>query len=83
MLANYYSIIHTTIGARMHNTEGDMKLKSSPGRRLEKMRKKIFNKLLVLLPSLKQHSDWQQWELTIGGKFPKDTYDGIMLRATK
>ncbi|KAL3423247.1 hypothetical protein PVAG01_04994 [Phlyctema vagabunda] len=82
LLANYYSVVHTTIGARMHNAEGDMSLKSSPGRRLEKVRHHIFGKLLLLLPSVKQHADWQKWEITIGGKFPKESYDGVTLRAT-
>lgn len=52
-----------------------MSLKSSPGRVLEKARHKIFGKLLLLLPSLKSHADWQKWEPTIGGKFPKVRID--------
>ena len=99
LLANFYSVVHSTIGARMHGTEGDMELKSSPGKRLEKVRHKIFGKLLLLLPSLQrkympnfelililnqtEHADWQKWEPTIGGKFPRETYDGITIRATK
>jgi len=71
LLANYYSVVHSTIGARMQGTEGNMKLKSSPGKRLEKARHKIFGKLMLLIPSLKQHADWQKWEPTIGGKFPR------------
>jgi hypothetical protein len=71
LLANYYSIVHSTISARRHGTEGDSSLKSSPGRRLEKARHKIFGKLLLLLPSLKQHADFQRFELSIGGKFPR------------
>jgi hypothetical protein len=71
LLANYYSVVHSTIRARMHNEEGDLNLKNSPGRNLKKARHKIFGKLLMLLPSLKQHADWQKWELTIGGKFPR------------
>ena len=70
LLANYYSVVQTTIGARMHGTEGDMDSKTSPGRHLEKARHKIFGKLMLLLPSLQQHADWQKWEPTIGGKFP-------------
>jgi hypothetical protein len=69
--------MHSTIQSRMHGTEGDMSLKSSPGRRLEKIRYKIFGKLLLLLPSLQQHAEWQKWEPTIGGKFPRATYDAI------
>lgn len=67
----------------MHNTEGDMDSKDSPGRQLEKVRHKIFGKLVMLLPSLRAHADFQKWELTIGGKFPKETYDAIILRTTK
>ncbi|KAG9248946.1 hypothetical protein BJ878DRAFT_411671 [Calycina marina] len=81
LLSNYYSIIHTTIVARLHDTEGDMKDKSSPGRRLKKVRHKIFNKLTLIVPSLQQHAEWQKWEISIGGKFPRDTYDAIALRA--
>ncbi|TVY78574.1 Uncharacterized protein LSUE1_G003688 [Lachnellula suecica] len=82
LLANFYSVVHSTIGARMHDTEGDMESKSSPGRRLQKVRYKIFGKLLLLLPSLQQHAEWQKWEITIGGKFPRETYEDITLRAT-
>lgn len=82
MLANYYAVVHSTINARLHDTEGNMEHKSSPGRRLEKVRHKIFGKLLLLLPSLQQHADWQKWEPTIGGKFPRETYDAITLRST-
>ncbi|CZS95803.1 uncharacterized protein RAG0_05328 [Rhynchosporium agropyri] len=82
LLANYYSVVHSTIGARMHNTEGDMTLKAASGKQLEKARHKIFGKLMMLIPSLKQHADWQKWELSIGGKFPRKTYDAITLRCT-
>lgn len=78
LLANYYSAVHSTIGARIHNTEGDMKDKQSPGRQLEKIRHKIFGKLLVLLPSLDQHAEWQRFEMTLGGKFPKQQYQDII-----
>jgi hypothetical protein len=79
LLANYYSITHSTISARMHDTEGDMSLKTSPGKRLEKARRKIFGKLLLLLPSLQQHADWQKWELSIGGKFPRVSHSAKVL----
>ncbi|KAH6680428.1 hypothetical protein B0J14DRAFT_470440 [Halenospora varia] len=82
LLANYHAIVHSTVGARMHGTEGDMDLKSSPGRRLEKVRHKVFGKLLMLLPSLEQHANWEKWELSIGGKFPRESYENITHRAT-
>jgi hypothetical protein len=83
LLANYYSVVHSTVRARIHHTEGDIEDKASPGRQLEKVRHKIFGKLLLMLPSLHQHSDWQKWEPTIGGRFPKATYDSIIERLTK
>lgn len=82
MLANYYAIVSSTINARLHGTEGNMELKSSPGRQLQKVRHKVFGKLMLLLPSLQQHTDWQKWEPTIGGKFPKETYQAITTRST-
>lgn len=83
LLANFYSVVHSTIGARLHRAEGDMDDKQSPGRQLEKVRRKIFGKLLLLLPSLQQHADWQKWEVNIGGKFPRETYEAITHRLTK
>ncbi len=50
LLANYYSVVHSTIGLRMHGAEGDMDSKSSPGKRLEKARQKVFGKLMLLVP---------------------------------
>ena len=83
LLANYYSVVHTTIQSRVNNAEGDMESKFSPGRRLEKMRYKIFAKLMMILPSLRQHADWRKWEVNIGGKYPRESYDGIMQRTIK
>jgi len=80
MLANYYSVVQSTIETRMHGTEGDMSKKTSPGRHLQSLRHKMFGKLLLLIPSLQQHADWQKWEPTIGGKFPRETYDAISRR---
>ncbi|ESZ98380.1 hypothetical protein SBOR_1258 [Sclerotinia borealis F-4128] len=82
ILANYYSTVHSTIHSRMHGTEGDMSLKTSPGRRLEKARNRMFGKLLLLLPSLQQHAAWQKFEPTIGGKFPRETYENITQRCS-
>jgi hypothetical protein len=83
LLANYYSVVHSTVRSRVSDTEGKEESETSPGRQLEKARYKIFSKLMMILPSLKQHADWQKWEFTIGGKFPRETYDGITLRAQK
>ncbi|ELR07383.1 hypothetical protein VC83_06608 [Pseudogymnoascus destructans] len=82
LLANYYSVVNSTTRSRLHNTEEDMRSKTSPHRQLQKARHKIFSKLMMILPSLKKHADWQKWEPTVGGKFPRETYEAIILRST-
>lgn len=52
LLANYYSVVHSSIGARIHGTDGEVGDKNSPGRVLEKMRHRIFGKLMMILPAL-------------------------------
>lgn len=83
LLANYYSVVHETIKARINNVEGDMGDRESPGRRLQHVRHKSFGKLLLLLASLRQHAEWQKWELSIGGRFPREKYEAITSRVEK
>ncbi|KAI9716245.1 MAG: hypothetical protein M1812_005470 [Candelaria pacifica] len=78
LLANFYSCVHTTVSVRIRGIEGDMDVKTSPGRQLEKYRNKIFAKELLLLGGLRQHSSFVAWEISIGGKFPKREYDTII-----
>ncbi|KAL8293847.1 hypothetical protein RB597_007639 [Gaeumannomyces tritici] len=56
---------------------------ASPAHHLAKVRHKIFGKLMLLLPSLESHSSWQSWEPTIGGRFPREVYDDILLRSNR
>ncbi|OJJ50794.1 hypothetical protein ASPZODRAFT_148204 [Penicilliopsis zonata CBS 506.65] len=79
LLANYYSIIHETVAARMRGDEGDMTLKSSAGRKLEKARNKVFSKQMLMLNGLRTYSGFLKWEVPIGGRFPKKQYDSIIL----
>ncbi len=83
LLANFYSCVHTTVGLRLQGAEGDMDLKDSPGRKLEKARSKVFAKELMLLAGLREHSAFTAWEPTIGGKFPKQQYDTIIEEVQK
>lgn len=83
LLANFYSIVHTTIGLRINGHEGDMESKESPGRKLQKARSKVYVKELALLAGLRQHSAFTAWEPTFGGKFPKQQYDTIIQEVHK
>lgn len=81
--ANYYSIIHETVMARVRGDEGDLTDTSSPGYQLKKARNKVFAKQMLLLQGLKMHSAMVRWEFPLGGKFPREEYDVIIQLVTK
>lgn len=78
LLANFYSVVHTTVRTRILGEEGDLNDKSCPGNKLEKVRSKVYAKQMSLLGGLRQHSAYTSWEPTFGGKFPKAQYDIII-----
>ncbi len=55
-----------------------MSLRSSPGRKLERLRLKVLGKQLALLNSMKQNLAFMAWEPFLGGDFPKKTYNAII-----
>ncbi|KAL8869182.1 MAG: hypothetical protein Q9174_004462 [Haloplaca sp. 1 TL-2023] len=83
ILANFYVCVHTTVGARLNNSEGDPDDKTSLGRRLNKARARLFTKEMALLEGLRQHSAFTAWEPAFGGKFPRQKYDTIIQEVQK
>jgi hypothetical protein len=83
LLANYFGVISTTLRSNVHGTAGDVNTPGSPAHQLFKVGRKIFGKVMMLVPSMSQHSEWQKWEPTIGGKFPREAYDNIIMRSTR
>ncbi|KAI0127860.1 hypothetical protein BJ170DRAFT_391372 [Xylariales sp. AK1849] len=83
LLAHYSSVINETLKSSLQNTGGDPEVKSTPAHKLAKARRQLFGKLLLLLPSLKQHANFQRFEPTIGGRFPREIYLDIIQRATR
>lgn len=77
LLANYYSIVHETLNARVRGEEPDQEELDASFRKLEKARNKVFSKLLLMLNSLRTYGEFQKWEIPIGGKFPKQQYELI------
>lgn len=75
ILANYYSIVHESIQARIKDVEGDLEDKNSLGARLTKLRTKVFTKQVLMLTNLRTFSDFQKYEIPVGGRFPKEQYD--------
>ena len=78
LLANFYSIVHTTVGLRLSGRGSDLSSKQSPARRLEKAHREVFLKELALLAGLQEHSAFTVWEPSFGGKFPRKQYDAII-----
>lgn len=77
-LANFYAIVHETVGSRVRGDEGDPNDKSSPGRRLEKVRLDVYAKQIQLHQNLKVNSGFHTWSISVGGKFPIALYDALI-----
>ncbi|GAB1320884.1 ER transporter 6TM N-terminal domain-containing protein [Madurella fahalii] len=83
LLANYFGVISSTLQSNVRGTAGDADMPGTPAHQLLKISRKIFGKVMMLIPSMSQHSEWQRWEPTIGGKYPREAYDNIILRGTR
>jgi hypothetical protein len=73
LIANFYSAVHSTIDMRLHmgvkDRPGD---KSSPFYPVEKARRKLFQKCLIMLNSLRDQSNFAKFDPNFGGPFPKE-----------
>lgn len=83
LLANYFGVITSTIKSQFEGTAGNPDIPHSPAHELQAIRRKIFGKMMLLLPSMAAHAGWQKWEPTIGGRFPREAYEDIITRTTR
>lgn len=83
LLANYFGVISSVLQSDARGTAGDANVPGTPAHQLFKIGRKIHGKVTMLIPSMSQHSEWQRWEPTIGGKYPREAYDEIILRSTR
>ncbi|KAK4119617.1 hypothetical protein N657DRAFT_684256 [Parathielavia appendiculata] len=83
LMANYFGVISSMLKSNVHGTAGDVNVPGTPAHQLFKAGRKIFGKVMMLIPSMSQHSEWQKWEPTVGGKFPRDAYKDILKRSTR
>ncbi|EXK77930.1 hypothetical protein FOQG_17379 [Fusarium oxysporum f. sp. raphani 54005] len=83
LLANYFSVITSTMQSQLEETAGDIESETPPVYPLLKARRKIFGKVLRLMSSMECHLVWQRWEPTIGGRFPVETYQEIIMRSAR
>lgn len=71
--------MHTTIELWMSDELGDIQNPHSPSFKLQAARHELFQEEMLLLNSLRVHSHFTTFEPAIGGKFPKQVYDSIIL----
>ena len=83
LLAKFHDCGHSIASLKTRGKEGDMALKSSPGRKLEKAYHRLFHEIMTLIPALKMHALFQKFEFPIGGRFPANRYMAIMKEMTK
>ena len=78
LIANYNTVVHRTVRARLTRTEGDVKDPNSQAHALSRARRAMFNKIMVLNASVRHSLYLQKYEPTLGGKFPVAIYKDIL-----
>lgn len=69
--------------SKHEETASDIESETSPGYRLLKARRKIFGKVMRLMSSMESRVVWQRWEPAIGGRFPVETYQEMIMRSAR
>lgn len=78
LLANLYSVTHETVRSRCLQIDGDEDVKGTRAYHLEKARIQVFSKLVTLLTTLKQNSNFSKFQLRVGGRFPQEEYESLI-----
>ncbi|SCO80714.1 uncharacterized protein FRV6_04927 [Fusarium oxysporum] len=81
LLAQYFSVILSTVQSQLEGTAGDIESETSPAYHLLKARRKTIGKVMRLMSSIESHIMWQRWEPNLGGRFPVETYQEIIKRS--
>ncbi|KAH0342394.1 hypothetical protein KCU81_g5792, partial [Aureobasidium melanogenum] len=83
LLANYYSVVVETVKLRVRGDFQELNAFDeghNPAKKLEKIRQTVFSKSVLLIQGLRTHSGFLQYEVPIGGRFPRQNYDRIINR---
>ena len=82
LIANYNTVVHGTVRARLTRTEGDINDQHNQAYALSRARRAMFNKIMVLNASVRHSLYLQKYEPTLGGKFPVAIYKDILAQAS-
>jgi hypothetical protein len=76
ILANYYSCIKAAFQLKLNETESAQTFHISH-QRLTHVRRHLYIRQIAISERLNENRSYQNWELNLGGKFPRKTYDDI------
>ncbi|KAF2861628.1 hypothetical protein K470DRAFT_214617 [Piedraia hortae CBS 480.64] len=76
LLAKYYTLMYETLRVRLRGPARSAIV--GPEGRLNKSRLAVFGKFNSLMAALRRQMGYLQYDLSIGGKFPKDEYNNII-----
>lgn len=82
LAANYNTIVHCSLNARLRGKERDAYNKKSRGYAISRTRKAIFNKTVALKAFVKHSLYLQKYEPTISGRFPVSIHFEILVQLT-
>ena len=74
LLSAFYENVHQTVKANVGGKGGNVSRKGTHAYNLEKARQALFGKLVIVLNNLRTNSEFSQFQLRIGGKFPRQEY---------
>lgn len=76
-LAQYYSATDETVRLRLKGLDSDERIRGSASKLLAKDRRKLFTSCNVLLAGIETRAAAMDFDIQIGGKFPRQQYDKI------
>lgn len=82
LLANYFSVVQETLRSKLRVTPASEEAgREAAVARLRIARETIFTKLAEMFPAIEDHLQFQVWEPSIGGRFPRKDYEELVARA--
>ncbi|KAH8893538.1 hypothetical protein GQ53DRAFT_805683 [Thozetella sp. PMI_491] len=84
LLAETSGVTHSSIEWHVNEKFGLQSAEDKEAlEKLAQIREKLFRKLFVALPDLRQHVDLQKWEPVLGGPWPADVYKSMIVKASR
>ena len=78
LLASYHAVVHATIKIRLSGNYGNTNARQSRGKTLSRVRKAMFNKIMVLSALAKHNVYLQKYEPSLGGRFPVAIFEDVL-----